>query len=213
MKARRKKNINLGFLPLGWKPTPRETKQQRAQRRKDWKTRIRTRVKSDDAEYTRLRKSARAARPGKKKLETLFHEVYGREPNPRELPETTRERAALYQKLIGGKAMATKKRNSKKKNSRKGKMPAGLKAYWAKKRAKSNPRKRKARKNPKARVKTRTVIKYRTRTIVKRARRRNPPKPKTIKVRAPFPMTASQLKKYARAVGRAMGRRARVVKP
>jgi hypothetical protein len=62
---------------------------------------------------------------------------------------------SLFRSAIGGLKknprgthMATKKRMAKKRkrNSRKGKMPAGLKAYWAKKRAakakRKNPRKR-----------------------------------------------------------------------
>ena len=76
---------------------------------------------------------------------------------------------SLFRSAIGGlkknprgTTMATKKRRAKKRkrNSRKGKMPAGLKAYWAKKRAKKNPKRRtKAkRRNPRK----------------KRARRRKP---------------------------------------
>jgi hypothetical protein len=138
--------------------------------------------------------------------------------NPRVLPEMNDEQLAAIRKLLRGKSIMAKKQKSKKKKSgRKGKMPAGLKAYWAKKRAakaKRNPRRRR-RTNPRARVRTRTVVKYRYRTRPRRkvARRRksNPlRKAKRITLKG---FTASQIRTVASVVRRATGKRVRVVKP
>ena len=139
----RKRNINWGFAPV--KPTRSDLRKSR----REFKGAVSQKVKAIRAEYSRLRKSARAGRTNDtRKLEKLFHEVYAR--NPRALPEMTTEQLAAIEKLIRGKSMASKKRKSKKKkNSRKGKMPAGLKAYWAKKRRakanRRNPRQRRTR--------------------------------------------------------------------
>lgn len=136
--------------------------------------------------------------------------------NPRILPEMTLSQIAAIRKLIRGGRMAHKKRRTKKKNSRKGKMPAGLRRYWAKKRAaktKRNPRKRNRR--PRVRVRTRTVTRWRTRTRVVNARRRhrksNPlRKARRITLKG---FTASQIRKVASVVRRATGKRVRVVRP
>lgn len=125
------------------------------------------------------------------------------------------------------------KRKKKKKN---GKMPAGLRKYWAKIRAKKNARRRaaKAKANPR---KKKAAAKKTKKTWHKamgkvgsaktaaqwmramgqfpnpkkrkrvRRRRRNPVRKAPRMVRAPFPMTATQLKKYARTLARATGKR------
>ncbi len=115
-------------------------------------------------------------------------------------------------------ALSKAKRNPMpKKKSKKGKMPAGLKAYWAKKRgAKSKARNsRRRRKNP--RVKTRTVV--RTRTIRKFVYR-NPPKRRRRRIakrqprRAPLRsvkipgfLSPKQKKVVQRTIARATGKR------
>ena len=207
----RKRNINWGFAPV--KPTRADLQKSR----REFKMRVREKTKAIRAEYSRLRKSARSGRTNDtRKLEKLFHEVYAR--NPRVLPEMTTEQLAAIEKLIRGKSMASKKRKSKKKN---GKMPAGLKAYWAKKRraknSRSKPRKKARRRktNPKVRYRTRTVTKWRTRTVKVRAKRRrrksNPRRTaKRIHLKG---FTPGQLKRVASAIRRATGKRVRIVKP
>lgn len=208
---RRKRNINFGFLPA------RPTRADLAKSRREFKAHVRERMKEIRRERVRLGKSARAAFPGKKKLEALFHEVYGK--NPRELPAMTAQQMAAIDKYLRGQEMAAKKRTKKKKKNGKGRMPAGLKAYWAKKRgkkAKRNPRRKK--RNPRAKVRTRTIvkIKYRTRTVKVRAKRRrkpNPRKPAMVRVNLGSGFTPKQIKKVGRLVARAMGKRAKFAKP
>jgi hypothetical protein len=142
--------------------------------------------------------------------------------NPRVLPEMTGEQLAAIDKYLRGQAMAQKK-NSKKKRTRKGRMPAGLKAYWDKKRSKnsrSKPAKKTRRKkrNPRTRVRARTVVKvkyrYRARPKVKRARRRKSnPRPRAAKRINLKGFTSGQLKRVASAIRRATGKRVRIVKP
>jgi len=117
--------------------------------------------------------------------------------------------------------MANKKRRSKKKkrNPRKGVMPAGLKAYWARKRRAKNSRKKK-RRNPRMKrrfypkVRTRTVIKYRTRTVKVRAkrRRRSNPRPSVRKIYAPKGLSGKGLSQFRRTVARLTGKRTRIVR-
>lgn len=123
----------------------------------------------------------------------------------------------------GVKSMATKKR--KKKSSRKSKMPAGLKAYWAKKRRaktkrrpakRRNPRKKRAR--AKVRTRTRTIIKYRTRTVRVKAKRRRPRKSnprrkarRQIRIKAPAGLGPKGLRQFRAMAARAYGMPARIV--
>ena len=232
------------------------------------------------AEFKRLRKAARDAKPapgigGKQKLEQLFHEVYGQ--NPRQLPEFTAKQMAAIEKLLRGKTIMAKKRKlkrtkrnieqgfvdssgrfhpirassdydedevgervnysrKKKRNprKRKGKMPAGLKAYWARKRRakakRRNPAKRRAKK-PKRRkpswhkamakigsaksaaawMRAMGQLPNPRRRKKARRRRANPiRKAKRITLKG---FTASQIRKVASVVRRATGKRVRVVKP
>lgn len=155
--------------------------------------------------------------------------------NPRILPEMTDAQITAIRKLIRGKSMAQRKRRTKKKNSRKGKMPAGLKAYWAKKRAakaKRNPRKRRvARTNALSSYWTRRGVAHRPpprkkakrkkknprkvgstrRSSVKRAYRSTTQNPQRLNLGNGF--TAGQIKKVARAVARITGKRTRIVRP
>lgn len=199
----------LNALLTGYKPTKPSREALRKSRR-EFKARVRQKVKEDRAGYARLRKSARAAFPGKKKLEALFHEVYGRE-NP-----------------------VSKKRKSKKK--RKNPMPSGLKKYWAKKRRKRARRKasrrgtrpgmydkrlaeviaamksgqaKAASANPRRRKRRKVARKPRR---VSRARRRSNPVRKARKITLKG-FTASQIRTVANVVRRATGKRVRIVRP
>jgi hypothetical protein len=213
---KRKRNIHFGFLPA------HPTRADLVKSRREFKAGVRQKVKEMRAEYSRLRKSARSGRTqSTRKLEQLFHEVYGPQENPRVLPEMTAEQLAAIEKLIRGKAMAQKKRKKKRKNPRKGRMPAGLKAYWAKKRRAKNsrskpPKKTRRRKRRNPRVRTRTIVKYkyRTRTVKVRAKRRRanprPRKAQRINLKG---FTSGQIKRVASAIRRATGKRVRIVKP
>lgn len=201
----RKRNINFGFLPA------RPTRADLLKSRREFKARVREQVKQIRAERKRQRKSARAAFPGKKKLESLFHEVYGRNPA---------EQSAAIDRCVRGGDMANRKRRSKKKkrNPRKGVMPAGLKAYWARKRRgkakRKNPRRRR-RSNPKVRIRTRTVVKYRYRARPKRkANRRRKSNPRRTAKRINLKgFTSGQIQRVASAIRRATGKRVRIVRP
>lgn len=210
---KRKRNLYLGFTPA------RPTRADLVKSRREFKAAVRAKRREIVAEYKRLRKSARSGRTqSTRKLEELFHEVYGPEQNPRILPEMDAEQLAAIRKLIGGKDMAQRKSKSKKKKN--GKQPAGLKAYWARKRAakakRRNPRK-KARARARVRTRTRTVIKYRTRTVKvypKRKRRKSNPRRKaaTIRINAPAGLGPKGLRQFRSMAARAYGAPARIVK-
>lgn len=99
---------------------------------------------------------------------------------------------SLFRSAIGGLkknprgiTMATKKRK-RKKNSRKGKMPAGLKAYWAKKRAKKNgaKKRRRTRKlNPRKRARRRKPVSLRVKNF-RHAKRRPTVKQRRTRMRS-----------------------------
>lgn len=121
---------------------------------------------------------------------------------------------AFARKHNGGKMKKNRKRRKKTSRNGKGKMPAGLKRYWAKQRRKKRNRARPRRKN--RRRSTPRVRNYRRRATSKkrstRRRRRvqrNPVRRRTVRV--PFPMTPTQTKKYARALARATGKRIKIV--
>jgi len=67
-------NLYLGFGPS--EPTKRELQASRM----EFKRRVREEKRGIVSEYSRLRRSARKSFRGKKKLEGLFHEVYGANP-------------------------------------------------------------------------------------------------------------------------------------
>ena len=182
--------------------------------------------------YKRADAKRMVARATGSDFDSLFRSALAKK-NPREIPAVTDDQLQALRKLIKRNSMAQRKRKSKKKkNSRTGVMPPGLKAYWAKKRAKKTRRRRNAKsrpfigpdgkvwqssgskpkkskkKNPRIvyRTRTRTVTKYRTRTI-------NPKPRKTPVVNLGSGFTATQIKKVGRLVARAMGRRAKFAKP
>src|ERR1700739_1153800 len=100
-----KRNLYLGF---GTRPVSRR---ELAKSRKEFKARVRGITKATRGEYQRLARSARkgSARVtgrDRRKLEQLFHDVYG---PPEEINPVSKTR-----------------KRKKKKNPRKGKMPAGL---------------------------------------------------------------------------------------
>jgi hypothetical protein len=142
---KRKRNINFGFFPA------HPTRADLVKSRREFKAGVRQKVKEMRAEYSRLRKSARSGRTqSTRKLEQLFHEVYGPQENPRILPEMNEQQLAAIEKLIRGKAMAAKKRRTKKKKNGKGKLNAGLRRYLAQQRAKKakrNPRRKRTKRN------------------------------------------------------------------
>ena len=120
--------------------------------------------------------------------------------------------------------VSVKKRNpKKKKRSRKGKMPAGLAAYWRKKRAKKakrkNPKKRpraKVRRPRRCKTVRRRVRNYRhsarkvRRRRVRRAKR-NPVRRRTRIIKAPYGLSGKGLRAWARAKGRELGVPARIL--
>jgi hypothetical protein len=159
---KRKRNINFGFFPA------HPTRADLVKSRREFKAGVRQKVKEMRAEYSRLRKSARSGRTqSTRKLEQLFHEVYGPQENPRILPEMNEQQLAAIEKLIRGKAMAQKKRKKKRKNPRKGRMPAGLKAYWAKKRRAKNSRRRNSLKGRLRKLRSATIGKAKHRGYTK----------------------------------------------
>jgi len=148
----------------------------------------------------------------------------------------SRLRDALKRNPDKGNGMA--KKRSKKKKSRRGKMPAGLKAYWAKKRRakakRRNPpnkkRTRTRRRRPTKRRRPSMAGRYdrRLAEVIRELKKRNPRrKRRKSKARRSNPrrssrtpvvnlgsgFTAQQIKKVGRLVARAMGRRAKFTKP
>lgn len=222
---RRKKNIYFGFGPA--KKSERLT----VYRRPKYASRSHrgtsrgssdSSLRSEVAEalvgqgYKRADARKMVARASGSDFNSLFRSAM--QKNPRVLPEMNDEQLAAIRKLIRGKTIMAKKRKSKKK--RNGKMPAGLKAYWAKKRraknSRSKPRKknRRRRTNPRVRVRTRTVIKYRYRTRkVKRARRRrsNPRRHSVRRIIAPKGLSPKGLQQFRRTVAKLTGKRTRIV--
>ena len=158
---RRKKNLYFGFGPS--KPTKRERRKSRTEfqagvkrKRAGYK---KVREKESSTLFHQLQRDAKPQRARRYKLTPADEEAWKEmlRSNPRQFPgNLTKEQVLALRKLVRQKTMATKKRK-RKKNSRKGKMPAGLKAYWAKKRRakakRKNPKKRRARaRKPRKRV-------------------------------------------------------------
>jgi hypothetical protein len=131
------------------------------------------------------------------------------------------------QNLVGlGKGMSKKAKRKKKRNPRKGVMPAGLKKYWAKKRAAKNRRrsvaKQTRRRKPNARRRKRNIY-FDTHSLGfkwgkkprrrKRRAKRNPArKAHPLRLKVPAGMTAQRYAKLVRPVLRGTGIPVRVVK-
>jgi|ERR1700677_468433 len=197
---KRKQNIyfdrkSMGFK-LGKRPLSKEEKRKQSAIRKQQKAHERMmaaderkRAKKEASSlFKQLQKDAKPSRKSRTHKprwtpedEAGWQELLKSNPNrvfPGNLTPT--EISALRKLAAKGNTMASKKRR-KKKNSRNGKMPAGLAAYWRKKRAKKNPRKKKARR------KVRVITRYRTRTVTKikryrRKRKSNPRRKRPVKI-------------------------------
>lgn len=70
-----RENLYFGFGPS--EPSRKDL----AASRREFKARVRRKTKEERAELSRLRRSARSGFRGKRKLQDLFHEVYGANPN------------------------------------------------------------------------------------------------------------------------------------
>lgn len=151
---RRKKNLYFGLGPA---PTP--TKGERSRQRKEFRAGVQrkrtafksAREKESSRLFKQLQRDAKPQRAHRVKMTPRDEELWKqllRENPMRKFPgDLTREQIQALRKLVRQKHMATKKRK-KRKNPKKGKMPAGLRKYWAKKRAKKAARRvlKKARK-------------------------------------------------------------------
>jgi hypothetical protein len=182
---KRKKNIyfdrkSLGFK-LGKKPLSKaERKRQTAIARQDKQhAKLAERAerkqarKQSGAAFRQIRSEAKKEQAGRAKAEARA----GMSARDKELwEEVYKSNPAKARKVLEGMAMATKKRKRKKK------MPAGLKAYWAKKRRQKNARKAKRRKraNPKPRKRRRRPTPKPK--VLRRRARRNPPRKRRAKI-------------------------------
>jgi len=159
-------------------------------------------------QFTQFKSEAQREAKARKLVESdreLWAELYGKQNPARVFPGNLMdgERAAL-QKLVKRSVMATKKRRKRKKKN--GKMPAGLAAYWRKKRAKKAKRKN-PKKRPRAKVrrprrrKPARVRNYRRRPAHK-PRKRNPPRRRrTRTLHPPRGMSAQRYAKILRKAG------------
>jgi hypothetical protein len=191
---KRKKNIYFDRKSLGWKlgkkPLSKaERKRKAAIARQDkahakmmeQDARKRAR-KESGGQFRQIRSEAKKEQAGRDKAEARAK----LSTKDRELwEELLRQNPAKARKVLEGMAMATKKRKRKKK------MPAGLKAYWLKKRRQKNARKAKRRKNsaPKKRrrVRRRKPAARRRRRVqnrrpARRRRRTNPRRRRSTKI-------------------------------
>jgi hypothetical protein len=216
---RRTQNLYFDRKSLGFKRgiRPASKKELRASKtsfERGVRAKVRTRKgaarKQASSLFRQLQGEAQREAKGRemaKQDKALWEELYGRSNPRRVFPGnlTTSERSAL-RKLVRLKTMATKKRK-RKKNSQKGKMPAGLRRYWAKKRAakakRRNPKKRRTTK-PRRKRATPRVRNYRrtARKPAKRRARRNPPRPRKPRIlKAPAGMSAQRYAKLLRQAG------------
>lgn len=215
---RRKKNLYFG---LG--PAPKASKRERAKSRREFQSGVeRKRRKMRSAKdkeqgglFRQLQRDVKPQRAKRYKMSEADKEAFAQ--MLRENPHLT---AAEIGKLVRQKTMA-KKRKRKKNRSRKGKMPAGLRKYWAKKRAAKNPKRRKRARRRKLNPKRRRRVVRRRRVSMRvrnyrrrprkirrrRVRRSNLRKPVIIKT--PPGVSA---KVFASAIRRATGKRVRIIK-
>ncbi len=213
----RKRNVYFGFGPA--KKSERLTVYRRPKQRSAPAKRPSLNVRGEVVDalvgqgYKRPVARKMAARASGEDFATLFRDAIRKNPH-------------------GGMMAQKKRRSKKKKNGRKGKMPAGLKAYWAKKRrAKAKRRNPTKRKRTRSRRRRPTVRRRRSRAgrydqrlaeVVAAMRRRNPRRKsrRKSKLRRTVPsrlnlgsgFTAGQIKKVARAVARITGKRVRTVR-
>jgi hypothetical protein len=150
---------------------------------------------------------------------SLFRDAIKR--NPRVFPAISESQIQALRKLVRTKHMAKKRKTRKKKNSRKGKMPPGLRKYWAKKRAKKNSRRRKAKRTtrrPRVRRRRKPVsmrVKNFRRAARKpkarRRRRKANPRRRITRITAPSGLGPKGLRQFRSLVARITGKRTRIV--
>lgn len=179
---RRKKNLYFGFGPS--KPTNRERRKSRTEfqagvrrKRSGYK---RVREKESSTLFKQLQRDAKPQRAKRHKMSPADEQAW---------QELLRSNPQKARELVRQATMAKKKRSKKRKrNSRKGVMPAGLKAYLAKKRRakakRKNPKKRRTRKVKRTRVRRRKPVSMRVRNYRRPRRRRkaNPRRKRSVKI-------------------------------
>ena len=211
---KRRKNLYFGLGPA---PTP--TKRERARQKKEFQSGVRRkrrafkgqREKEASTLFKQLQRDAKPQRAHKTKMSP------GDEERWRELlranPLGLSELVSFAEQLKG--ANVAKKRKKRKKNSRKGVMPAGLRKYWAKKRAKKNKRKN-PKKRPRAKVRRprrRKAVRARVRRrrpAVRRAKRRNPPRRRRVKI-IKTSLTGKKLRQFRAAMSAKYHAPARII--
>lgn len=235
---KRRKNLYFG---LG--PAPAPTKRERARQRKEFQSGVRHkrgvykrgREREASTLFKQLQKDAKPQRAHRAKMspgdEERWRELLRANPHRRaELIEARKKNifpafllddysALSTVKTLEGKTMATKKRKRRKK-----KMPAGLAAYWRKKRAQKNARKAKRRKrpNPKPRKKRRARrrnVYFDRRTMglklgkkprARRRKRRNPPRKRRVKI-IKTSLTGKKLRQFRAAMAAKYHAPARII--
>jgi hypothetical protein len=243
---KRRKNLYFGLGPA---PTP--TKRQRAKSRREFqsgverKTRTirRGRAKEQAGLFKQLQRDAKPQHARRRKIKPedreAFYQMLRENPMIKHCASCKLDSTGRYTSGCPGCLkmaqefsrkerqgdMATKKRRKRKKN-RKSKMPAGLAAYWRKKRAKKNPvkrrrkraRRRKLNPKPRRRIRRRRVVKRvrarnrRPRKIRRRRVKRNPRRG-TVKLTPPVGLGPKGLRQYTAMVRKAYpGAKVRVVK-
>jgi len=215
-KMKRRKNLYFGLGPA---PTP--TKRERARSRKEFQAGVQRkrrefkgqRERESSTLFKQLQKDAKPQRAHKARMspgdEERWRELLRSNPG---LPELV-----AFAEQLKGAPMAKKRKRKKNRRPRKGVMPAGLKAYWAKKRRAKNARKAKRRKRPnpkprkRKRARRRRNIYFDRRSMgfkmgkkprARRRKRRNPPrrrKPRILK--PPAGMGPQRFAKLLRKAG------------
>ncbi len=162
--------------------------------------------------YTQAAAHKAAAAAKGSDFDSLFRDALKRvNPMQRTFPAVSPAAERALRKLARSRMP---KKSKKKKRSRKGKMPAGLRKYWARKRAAKARRKKKNSSRPRRRRRAVKPFTPRRRkaTAKRNTRRRRARKPARRRVvRPPFKMTPKQLQKYKRALARATGKRIVVI--
>ena len=225
---RRKKNIYFGRGPAPV-PTKRERRRQRTafqagvkRKRAEFKS---AREKEAGTLFKQLQRDAKPQRARRRKMtpadEAAWQEMLRKNPLRQFPGDLSGEEISALRKLVRKTTMATKRKRRKKKNSRKGTMPAGLRKYWAKKRAKKNPAKKrrrtKARTRKVKRVRRRKPVSTRVRNYrrparkVRRRRARKSNPRRTVRIKAPVGLGPKGLQQFRRAIARASGLRTRIV--
>lgn len=193
---RRKKNAYFDWKSLQWKrglskaakerkraELAQEKRYEKLQRAAEKKAERAERVaekKKQGALFKQLQRDAKPQRAKRHKMSPADEQAW---------QELLRSNPQKARELVRQATMAKKKRSKKRKrNSRKGVMPAGLKAYWAKKRRakakRKNPKKRRTRKVKRTRVRRRKPVSMRVRNYRRPRRRRkaNPRRKRSVKI-------------------------------